>query len=1127
MEPIILIIDDDPNDLAVMTSFLEDRAFTILVAEDSKTGLKRAHKAKPDIILLDVLMPQMDGYETCRRLKSMESTRDIPVIFMTALVETEHKLKGFAAGAVDYITKPFQIEEVLGRVGVHLCMGELTARLREEKELLEQRVEERTAELARANKDLQAEMTKYRTLVEHSLQGLTITQDCRFVYVNRAFSEMIGYTVEELLSMAPDEFRALVHPADQALVRDRMRDCMAAKSAVPQYEIRMIKKDGDIRWLQIYNSFVDYKGKKSVQTALIDITERKRAEEVLKRNFERSVVLLKLSQMIGATLQENMKFALEEMVRLTGSKTGYLGLMNKEETAMSINVQSCSIMAESDAGDGTLPFTSETADLWKDVVSQRRPVVVNDCKAANNWKKGHPEGHDEIVRHMNIPIFVDQSIVLVAGVANKEEEYDESDVQQFTMLVEGIWRLIDRRRSEEELRESQRMLLDIINFLPDATLVIDDEGKVIAWNKAIEDMTGVKAAEMLGKGNYEYSVPFYGERRPILIDIALQPQKEVLGRYRNIKWQGDVLIGESYIQNLKEGMVYLFGTASPLYDTKGAIVGAIETIRDITDRKRMEVELACEHDRLASILDGIPTPAFMIDQNQTVVLWNRNSEIFLEKTKEEVLGKKLDLSFLFESKNQPSLAELVLEMTDKEIIQKYSSKGIHKSDIFPGAFEGIRTIFPGGGKRVISTQAARIYNQQRQVIGAVQTAQDITESIQIQEDREKLQSQVIQTQKMEAIGNLAGGIAHDFNNILTGIMGYSELCRIQVQGHPKACRHIEQILKATDRAKDLVQQILTFSRKTELEKKPLVLSPVVKEVAKFMRASLPTTIEIVQTIDAASDAIMADPTQMHQVLMNLCTNAGHAMKESGGVLEIGLRKIFISTEDLLHHPSLRYGHHLELIVRDTGQGISPENKARIFEPYFTTKVKGEGTGLGLAVVHGIVKEHGGEISVYSEEGKGCIFRVYLPLIEKKLETEKDTEEAPLPGKGEKILFVDDEKVVVDLSKQLLEGLGYRVMAETDPVRALAVYKEDPDNFDLLITDKYMPQLTGFDLAREIRTISTGIPVILCTGSQEKEDAGRIAADKINQLIIKPARISSLARAIRDVLDEQVSDSRYT
>jgi two-component system, cell cycle sensor histidine kinase and response regulator CckA len=372
---------------------------------------------------------------------------------------------------------------------------------------------------------------------------------------------------------------------------------------------------------------------------------------------------------------------------------------------------------------------------------------------------------------------------------------------------------------------------------------------------------------------------------------------------------------------------------------------------------------------------------------------------------------------------------------------------------------------------------------------------------------------------MEAIGNLAGGIAHDFNNILSGIMGYSELCRIQMQDRPKACRSIEQILKATDRAKDLVQQILTFSRKTEREKKPLMLSPIVKEVVKFMRASLPTTIEIIQTIDVTSDTIIADPTQMHQVLMNLCTNAGHAMKEAGGVLEIGLGKIFIKAEDLLHRPSLRRGHYLELTVRDTGQGISQDTMVRIFEPYFTTKEKGEGTGMGLAVVHGIVKEHGGEIRVYSEVGKGTIFRVYLPLLEMQLEDEKDMEEAPLPGKGETILFVDDEKIVVDLNKQLLEGLGYRVMAETDPVRALEVYKEDPEIFDLLITDKTMPQLTGFDLAREIRSICTGMPVILCTGFQEKEDMGKLAADRINQFIIKPARISSMAKAIRDVLDK--------
>jgi len=283
---------------------------------------------------------------------------------------------------------------------------------------------------------------------------------------------------------------------------------------------------------------------------------------------------------------------------------------------------------------------------------------------------------------------------------------------------------------------------------------------------------------------------------------------------------------------------------------------------------------------------------------------------------------------------------------------------------------------------------------------------------------------------------------------------------------------------------------------------------------------MPATIEIIQKIEDTSDVIMGDSTQLHQVLVNLCTNAGHAMKETGGVLEIGLEEVVIHANDLLHHPPIQRGDYVVLTVRDTGHGIPQENIERIFEPYFTTKERGAGTGLGLAVVHGIVKDHGGEIRVYSEAGKGTIFRVYLPLLEKQADVGKDGEETLLPGKGEAILFIDDERMVADLSRKLLEELGYRVMTETDPVRAIEAFKEDPGAFDLVITDKTMPYLTGFDVAREIKRIRTDIPIVICSGLQEKGDLEKLTVLGIARLIMKPMRMNSLANAIREVLDKQ-------
>jgi signal transduction histidine kinase len=290
----------------------------------------------------------------------------------------------------------------------------------------------------------------------------------------------------------------------------------------------------------------------------------------------------------------------------------------------------------------------------------------------------------------------------------------------------------------------------------------------------------------------------------------------------------------------------------------------------------------------------------------------------------------------------------------------------------------------------------------------------------------KMEQQLRQSQKMESIGTLAGGIAHDFNNILAIILGYSELSLGEAKDNPEISRPLQHILDATHRARDLVGQILTFSRATAVNKSSIKITPIVKEVCKFLRSSLPTTIEIKQEITAENDWIMADPTQFHQILMNLCTNAGHSMRETGGNLEVLLENVDLNEENISSYSGLKPGSYLKLTVKDTDYGISSENLERIFEPYFTTKELGEGTGLGLAVVHGIVKESGGEIKAYSEEGQGTVFHVLFPLIKEIEEVSSSESFEPLPTGTETIMFVDDEELLVKVGTEILVQLGYRV-----------------------------------------------------------------------------------------------------
>jgi PAS domain S-box-containing protein len=390
---------------------------------------------------------------------------------------------------------------------------------------------------------------------------------------------------------------------------------------------------------------------------------------------------------------------------------------------------------------------------------------------------------------------------------------------------------------------------------------------------------------------------------------------------------------------------------------------------------------------------------------------------------------------------------------------------------------------------------------------------DITEN-------KKLQQQLEQAQKMEALGTLAGGVAHDFNNILAVITGYLELSLDDLPKDSLVRQNIEQVLIAASRGKELVDQILTFSRMGTQERKPLKLSIVIKEVLKLLRSSLPATIEIRQDITAVPDIVTADPTQMQQVVVNLCTNAAHAMRKEGGLLKVELHKVYLDEESAAAYNYLVSGPYLRLVVSDTGHGIDPAIIKRIFEPYFTTKKKGEGTGMGLAVIHGIVKSHGGEITVYSEKGRGTTFHVLLPAA-REPETVQigGLQEPAATGGKERILFVDDEMGLVEVGQKILEKLGYTVAAENSSVAALEIFRTAPDRFDLVITDLTMPNMTGIQLTRELQNIRPGIPVIICTGFSESITEKQIKGLGIRKLLIKPINKAILAKTIREALEE--------
>ena len=421
-----------------------------------------------------------------------------------------------------------------------------------------------------------------------------------------------------------------------------------------------------------------------------------------------------------------------------------------------------------------------------------------------------------------------------------------------------------------------------------------------------------------------------------------------------------------------------------------------------------------------------------------------------------------------------------------------------------------------GGVRDVCLSGSRYNDNEGNPAGMLVILRDISQ-------RKRLEALLQQAQKMEAIGTLAGGIAHDFNNILGVIIGSTELALSEAPEDAAAHRYLMRVLKAGNRAAGLVQQILAFSRQTEQERKPIQPGIIIKEALKMLSSTLPSTIQIEQYIRKDSGIILSDPTRVHQIVMNLCTNAAHAMREKGGTLRVALSSEDIGAEDAAPYPNPRPGPYVKLTVSDTGHGMDPKVMERIFDPYFTTKGLGEGTGLGLAVVYGIVTGYGGTVKVHSVPGEGSTFQVLLPRIE---ETEKAAEIEELdtvPAGNERVLLVDDEEDLVDTVREILKRLGYQVTAETSSIEALKRFRNQPDEFDLVITDQTMPKMTGADLAEKLIRIRPDIPIILCTGFSElisKEKAERMG---VRGFVMKPVVTKEMAGTVRKVLDRGIDD----
>lgn len=512
-----------------------------------------------------------------------------------------------------------------------------------------------------------------------------------------------------------------------------------------------------------------------------------------------------------------------------------------------------------------------------------------------------------------------------------------------------------------------------------------------------------------------------------------------------------------------------------------------KTVQKSEAQYRLLAETLEENEqKLKTILDSVQTGIVIVNaETDEIIDVNPAASEIIEAPKEQIIGH-IHHDYIYH--------------TEKE---KCPITGIEQK-----LDNSERTLLTANGEKrsILKTVSQITLNKQKCFLNSFI---DITE-------KKRLETQLQQSQKMEAMGTLAGGIAHDFNNILFPIIGYTEMLILEAPENSAIRKDLDIILSGAMRAKDLVQQILTFSRQQKQELTPLMIQIVINEALKLFKVALPPTIEIIQSIDKKCGLVMADFTQIHQIIMNLCTNAYHAMEKTGGKLKVSLAEIELKPNNAA---ALKPGKYAMIIVSDTGCGMEQKVMKRIFESHFTTKENGKGTGLGLSVVYDIIDRYNGKITVRSEPMKGSIFNIYLPLIDTQKKKIKTINSELERGNGERILLVDDEALIVSMGKEMLKRFGYHVTSFTNSVEALKMFQAQPNSFDVIITDKIMPDMTGYKLASEIIKIRKDIPIISCSGFSDKMSNQELNDLGIKATLMKPVTMKQLAETVRDVLDE--------
>jgi PAS domain S-box-containing protein len=908
--------------------------------------------------------------------------------------------------------------------------------------------------------------------------------------MNREWEEVLGYKRKELIGKKGIDY---IHP-DDLKIAYAASDIILSGRPLKNFECRVRAKDGSYRWIEWNSLLVG----RSVYTGARDITKRKKQEEELKRLNRTLKAVSNVNQaMIRATDEIQL---LKDACRIIAEDCGYslvwIGYAEEDEKKTVHPVASFGFEEE---------YLKSLSITWADEANGRGPtgtaIRTGEPNLCKNLKTRPclDSCLEEALRRgytssLALPMFAEGKILGAISLCSSiPDSFSEEEVNLLKEIsrdleygVSAIRLHFSNMKAQEDLRKSEERLHALVTASSEVLYSMSPD-----WSEMLQlhSRGFLSETERPNRTWLQKYIPPDDQPRVTAIINETIRTKNIFELEHRVR-RADGTLG------------WIFSRAVPLIGASGEIIEWFGAANDITGRKQYEDALKDNEERYRLTLESMPDAVCIQSIKDSRYLFvNHAFKKLTGFTEEEIIGKTpFDLGLPVEIEDQDAYMKCVRESTDS-----------NRLDIRHRMKDG----------KILDTLVSCNMISYKGEDCSVVVISDITDFKRAEDERKRLEIQLAQSQKMEALGTLAGGIAHDFNNLLTAIMGYTEIARMNIRVPDKVDINLRNALKACRRAKDLVSQVLSFSRHAGGEFTPLTLSYTIEEFLNMLRSVIPSNIEIRRNLEVQGK-VKADPTQINQMMMNLSINAAQAMGINGGVLEVDLDKADTDEATALALEIIP-GSYFRLRVKDTGPGIPPEILSRIFEPYFTTKKEKGSSGMGLAIVHGIVKRHGGAITCQSSPVKGTVFEVYLPeaaIKEKKIQEAINVE---IPTGTERILFVDDEKALVEVAENLLGSLGYKMTASTSSIDALELFRKDPTRFDLVVTDMTMPGMMGDKLAQEILKIRPDIPIIMYTGYSEFINEEQAKSLGIQKFMLKPFEIEDLAKNIRHELDRSKSN----